>query len=268
MFSIKGKVILITGGSGVLGKAMVKALVSVEADVVVLGRNKAKLDKISIDFANEGIKIHTLSADVTNKESLKKAYSEFTKKFDHLDVLINAAGGNKAGATIMPDQTILDLSEEDLRNVIDLNYLGTVLPTQVFLPSMIGQKKGNIINVSSMAAQRPLTRVMGYASSKAAIDNYTKWLAVELAGKYGDKFRVNAIAPGFFLTQQNKELLNNKDGSLTERGSTIINQTPFRRFGNPEEIVGTVIWLCSDASKFITGTIISIDGGFNAFSGV
>lgn len=268
MFDIERKVILITGGTGVLGKAIVKALVYANAEVVVLGRNKTKLDKISSEFQNEGFHLHALSADVTDKESLQKAYSEFKEKFDHLDVLINAAGGNRSGATIMPDQTILDLSEEDLRDVMDLNYLGTILPTQVFLPLMVNQKKGNIINVSSMAAQIPLTRVMGYASSKAAVDNYTKWMAVELASKYGDKFRVNAIAPGFFLTEQNKELLTDQNGTLTQRGSTIVNQTPFKRFGKPDEIVGTVIWLCSDASSFITGAIINIDGGFSAFSGV
>jgi NAD(P)-dependent dehydrogenase (short-subunit alcohol dehydrogenase family) len=173
-----------------------------------------------------------------------------------------------SGAVIRPDQTFLDLDSNALRKVIDLNYLGTVLPIKALLPLMLANGKGNIINISSMAASRPMTRVMGYASSKAAIDNLTKFLAVEFAGKHGPEFRVNAIAPGFFLTEQNRTLLTEPDGSLTQRGNQIISHTPMNRFGNPDDLLGALHWLCSDASAFVTGTVIAVDGGFSAYSGV
>lgn len=269
IFSLKSKTILITGGTGVLGKAMIKGLEAAGAGaVIVLGRNKEKLDDLENSYKDSLMRLHTLQADVTDKVSLEKAYDELNTDFSKLDVLINAAGGNMPGATIGEDQSILDLKEEDLRKVMELNYLGTVLPCQVFMKSMIPDKEGTIINISSMAAQKPLTRVMGYSSSKASIDNFTKWMAVEMARKFGEGFRVNAIAPGFFLTEQNRSLLTNEDGSLTSRGESIISSTPFKRFGDPEELVGTLVWLCSDASKFVTGTIVNIDGGFSAFGGV
>ncbi len=268
LFSLEGKTALITGGTGVLGGAMALALAQAGAKVAVLGRREDKLQEMVQKIRNEGVEGLALAADVTDAEQLEKANQKLLDTFGQLDILVNAAGGNIAGAVVTPDQSILDLSEKDLRKIVELNYLGTVLPVQAFSKSMIAKKKGTIINISSMAAQRPLTRVMGYASSKAAIDNYTKWLAVELAQKYGEGMRVNAIAPGFFLTQQNKALLTEEDGSLTARGSQIVGHTPFARFGNPEDLSGTLIWLCSDASRFVTGTVIPVDGGFNAFSGV
>lgn len=268
LFSLAGKTALVTGGTGVLGGAMALALAQAGANVAVLGRNEHKLQEMVQKIKQEGVEGLGLAADVTDAEQLAKANKELLDTFDTLDILINAAGGNISGATITPDQSILDLSEEDLRKIVELNYLGTVLPVQAFSQSMLEKKKGTIINISSMAAQRPLTRVMGYASSKAAIDNYTKWLAVELAQKYGEGLRVNSIAPGFFLTEQNKSLLTEEDGSLTARGKQIVAHTPFARFGHPEDLNGTLLWLCSDASRFVTGTIIPVDGGFNAYSGV
>lgn len=268
LFSLEGKTALVTGGTGVLGGAMALALAQAGANVAVLGRNEHKLQEMVQTIQQEGVEGLGLAADVTNTEQLTKANKKLLDTFGSLDILVNAAGGNIAGATITPDQNIMDLSEEDLRKIVELNYLGTVLPVQAFSQSMLEKKKGTIINISSMAAQRPLTRVMGYASSKAAIDNYTQWLAVELAQKYGEGMRVNAIAPGFFLTEQNKRLLTEEDDSLTARGNQIVSHTPFGRFGNPEDLNGTLIWLCSDASRFVTGTVIPVDGGFNAYSGV
>ena len=199
---------------------------------------------------------------------MKEVYEQIEKAFGKLDVLINAAGGNLPGAVIQPSQDLMDTDLDELRKVMELNYLGTFIPTKVFLPLFLKEKKGSIINISSMTAQRPLTRVLGYGSAKAAVDNLTQWLAVECCQKYGDGIRVNAIAPGFFLTEQNRTLLTNEDGSLTERGLRIIENTPMKEFGNPEDLLGAVHWLCSDASRFVTGTIIPVDGGFNAYSGV
>lgn len=172
------------------------------------------------------------------------------------------------GAIVTPDQTIADLSGEDVKKIMDLNYLGTFLPIKTFLPLLNSGNPASIINISSMAASRPMTRVMGYASAKAAVDNLTKWLSVEFSKKFGSHLRVNAVAPGFFLTEQNRQLLTQEDGSLTSRGNQIIDHTPMARFGDPEDLFGTIQWLCSDASKFVTGTTIAVDGGFSAYSGV
>lgn len=268
LFNLKGKTAVVTGGTGVLGSSMALALARAGAKVAVLGRTKEQLDKMVRVISMLHTEALALEADVTDKAQLQAAYRHLLDHLGHPDILVNAAGGNMPGATISPDQSLLDLSQEDLRKIMELNYMGTILPTQVFAESMIGNKKGVIINISSMAAQRPLTRVMGYASSKAAVDNYTRWLSVEMAQKHGAGIRVNAIAPGFFLTEQNRRLLTNEDGSLTERGAQIIAHTPFKRFGDPDDLNGTLLWLCSDASRFVTGTIIPVDGGFNAYSGV
>lgn len=247
---------------------MARAVASLGARVSILGRNEDEGNQLQKELTSKGFKASFHRVDVLDKESVKKAREAVIKTWGKADVLVNAAGGNMPGATIGPDQSIEDLSIDDLKKVMELNYLGTVIPVQAFLKVFKEQKAGNIINISSMSAQRPLTRVMGYSSSKAAIDNYTKWMAVELATKFGERMRVNAIAPGFFLTRQNKTLLTNEDSSLTDRGNIIVEHTPFKRFGDPSELVGTLVWLCSDASKFVTGTIIPVDGGFNAFSGV
>ncbi|MGD1961621.1 MAG: SDR family oxidoreductase [Fulvivirga sp.] len=268
LFNLQGKVAAISGGTGILGSAMAEALAKEGVKVALLDRNPDKSNTLLQNAKNNGWTIKSYKADVLDEGIMNAVHKLVVSDFDKVDILINAAGGNMPGSTIGPDQDILALSIAETKKVLELNYLGTVIPCQVFLKSMIENKKGCIINISSMSAQQPLTRVMGYSSSKAAIDNYTKWLAVELADKFGEGFRVNAIAPGFFLTNQNKTLLTNADASLTARGNTIIEHTPFKRFGSPEELIGTLIWLCSDASKFVTGTVIPVDGGFSAFSGV
>ncbi|MEX0884425.1 MAG: SDR family oxidoreductase [Cyclobacteriaceae bacterium] len=268
LFSVKNKVIIISGATGVLGNAISRHLAREGAQLVILGRNAAKVNDLVKEIKDEGGFAFPAVADVTREEELIEVRKVLESEFDEINGLINAAGGNMPGAVVMPDQFITDLSTEAVKKIMDLNYLGTFLPTKVFLPLMTKNHKGSIINISSMAASRPMTRVMGYASAKAAIDNLTKWMSVEFAKKYGEGMRVNAIAPGFFLTAQNEALLTNKDGSLTERGNLIKDHTPMGRFGQPEELFGAVQWLCSEGSKFITGTIIEVDGGFSAFSGV
>jgi len=268
MFNLKGKVAVITGGAGVLGSAMVDGLVAAGAKVGILGRTKSKLDEKTQSILAKGGEAISLVADVLDEAQLQAANSHILKKWGRIDILLNCAGGNMKGATIMPEQSIFDLSMEDFTKVTDLNLKGTVLPTIVFAKSMTKQKKGCIINISSMASQQAITRVVGYSASKAAIDNFTRWMAVEMAHKYGEGIRVNAIAPGFFIAEQNRRLLTNEDGSLTSRGQTIVQETPLKRFGEPEELVSTLLWLCSDASSFITGIIVPVDGGFSAFSGV
>ncbi|MFC4874279.1 SDR family oxidoreductase [Negadavirga shengliensis] len=268
LFSVKNKVIIVSGATGVLGKAISTHLAREGAQLIILGRNTEKVNQLVDEIKDEGALAFPAVADVTDEKNLLEIKNILEKEFDRIDGLINAAGGNMPGAVVMPDQFVTDLSGEAVKKIMDLNYMGTFLPTKVFLPLMTKTKKASIINISSMAASRPMTRVMGYASAKAAVDNMTKWMAVEFAKKYGEGLRVNAVAPGFFLTEQNRTLLTNQDGSLTERGNLIITHTPMARFGQPDELFGAVQWLCSEASKFVTGTIIEVDGGFNAFSGV
>src|SRR5690606_13617417 len=268
LFSLEGKKIAFSGATGVLGKTMALHLASVGAELLLIGRTPEKVTELAGEVTAAGGKALAYIADVTDEESLDKVAKEIEVQHGHVDVLINSAGGNMPGAVVRPDQNFLDLDTQALRKVMDLNYLGTVLPIKAMLPLMLKQGKGNILNISSMAASRPMTRVMGYASAKAAIDNLTKWLSVELAQKHGPEFRVNAIAPGFFLTEQNRTLLTETDGSLTQRGNQIIGHTPMGRFGKPEDLLGALQWLCSDASAFVTGTIVPVDGGFSAYSGV
>lgn len=267
LFDIENKVAVVTGGTGVLGGAIIKGLVNAGVKVVIVGRNSEKASALSDELREVG-ETMIFQGDVLDEGQMEDLRNVVLERWGRVDILINAAGGNLPGAVIPPDKTILDLDMADMRKVLELNYLGTVIPTQQLLPVFVEQNKGVIINISSLTAQRPMTRTAGYSAAKAAIDNYTMWLAVELANKYGEGIRVNAIAPGVFLTGQNKSLLTNEDGSLTDRGKTITDHTPFRRFGKPEELTGTVIWMCSDASKFVTGTIVYVDGGFHAFSGV
>jgi len=268
LFDIQDKVIVITGATGVLGSGMAKYLAANGVQVGLLARNSKSAKVLQQEIENSGGKAFPLIADVTDEKQLLEAQKTLKQNFGKIDGLINAAGGNMGGATITPDQSLLDSDTTALRNIIDLNYIGTYLPTKVFLPLFLENNQGTIINVSSMSAERPLTRVMGYSSSKAAIDNLTRWLAVEFAQKYGEGLRVNAIAPGFFLTKQNKTLLTEENGSLTARGNQILTNTPMGRFGSPDELFGAVHYLCSDASKFVTGTIMAIDGGFGCYSGV
>ncbi|WP_417887943.1 SDR family oxidoreductase [Zunongwangia sp.] len=268
MFELNGKVAIVTGGNGVLGGAIAHGLSKNGAKVAVLGRTEETVNNRVEEIKKEGGKALALVADVLDKESLTIAKDKILAEWGSIDILVNAAGGNKKGAVITPDQEFFDLSIEALDGVTQLNFNGTVLPTLVFAKEMVKQKTGSIINISSMAAQRTITRVMGYSASKAAIDNFTKWLSVELNHKYGEGIRVNAIAPGFFVGEQNRDLLLNEDGSLTNRGQKIVDQTPMGRFGKPEELQGVAVWLASNASAFVTGTVIPVDGGFNAFSGV
>ena len=268
LFSLKGKKIVFTGAAGVLGSTMCLYLADNGAMVILVGRTAQKVNNLRDEIIRAGGKASAYAVDVTDETKLKELKDKIESEEGTIDILINGAGGNMPGAVIRPDQTFLDLDSNALRKVIDLNYLGTVLPIKALLPLLLANGRGNIINISSMAASRPMTRVMGYASSKAAIDNLTKFLAVEFAGKYGPDFRVNAIAPGFFLTEQNRTLLTEPDGGLTQRGYQIISHTPMNRFGNPEDLLGALHWLCSDASTFVTGTVIAVDGGFSAYSGV
>ena len=268
IFSLKGKTIAFSGATGVLGSEMCRHLARAGAKLILIGRTPQKLDDLYEIIKEEGGTAVTYSCDVTDEIQVELLGSQLQINEGKVDILINAAGGNQPGAVITPNQNLLDLDTDALRKVMDLNYMGTVLPIKALLPIFLKQKHGNIINISSMAASRPMTRVMGYASAKAGIDNLTKFLAVELSKKHGPDFRVNALAPGFFLTEQNRNLLTEKDGSLTERGQQIIAHTPLDRFGKPEDLLGAIHWLCSDASKFVTGTIVEVDGGFSAYSGV
>lgn len=266
LFDIRGKVIVITGGTGVLGSSMVEYLAAHGAKVAVLARNKEKGDALLQKVKAAGGDAMFLQTDVTDEAVLKRNGEEITGQYGKIDVLINGAGGNMPGATIGPDNTIFDLKADDFRKVVDLNLMGTVVPTLVFAEYMVREKRGNIVNISSASALRPLTRVAGYGAAKAAVTNFTKYMAGELAIKFGEDFRVNALCPGFFITEQNRALLTNPDGSYSARGNTIIAHTPFRRFGIPEDLLGTLHYLVSDASKFVTGTVAIVDGGFDAFS--
>lgn len=266
LFDIKGNVTVITGGTGVLGRAIAKYLALNGAKVVILGRKEDVGNQIAADIRAEGGECEFMKTDVLNVEVVRKNCEDILAKYGRVDTLLNAAGGNMPGATIPPDKTIFDLQPDHFQTVLDLNLTGTVIPTQIFLEPMVKQGKGAVINFSSMAAFRPMTRVAGYAAAKAGISNFTAYMATECAKKFGEGIRVNAIAPGFFLTEQNRTLLTNPDGSYTQRGQDVIRQTPFGRMGEPEELCGTIHYLMSDASKFVTGTVAVVDGGFNVFA--
>jgi NAD(P)-dependent dehydrogenase (short-subunit alcohol dehydrogenase family) len=266
IFNLKGKIALITGGAGVLGSNFANVLAKQGVIVGIVSQSIEKANKAVQNIENNGGKAFAVQANVLNKEELEKARDFIVEKYGRLDILINAAGGNMPGATIGPNQAIFDMKVDELQKVVDLNIIGTMLPSQVFSELFAKQKQGIIINISSASAQRPLTRVVGYSASKAAIDNFTQWMAVELAQKYGEGIRVNAISPGFFIGEQNKALLLAPDGKLTPRGEKIIEHTPMGRFGTPEDIDGALLFLCSDMSKFVTGTILKVDGGFAATS--
>lgn len=268
LFNLEDKVILITGGCGVLGGGIAKYLLENNATVILLHYKEDPLSIAVNDLKKTSNKVHGYVCNVVEQNSLQQVSGEIIKTHKKIDVLINAAGGNKPGATVGIDQSVFDVDIEQFKQVIDLNLFGSIIPSLVFGKEMAKHKKGTIINVSSMAAERAITRIMGYSASKAAIDNFTKWMAVELAKKYGDGMRVNAIAPGFFIGNQNRALLTNEDGSYTDRGNTIIQNTPMNRFGNADELNGAIHYLCTEASKFVTGVVIPIDGGFSAFSGV
>ena len=266
LFDIQGYVVAITGGTGVLGRAIAKYLALNGAKVIILGRKEDVGAEIVADIQKAGGECEFLKTDVMNQDVVQQNCDYIIEKYGRIDTLLNAAGGNMKGATITPEQTFFDLEAKQFQTVLDLNLTGTVIPTQVFLRPMVKQGKGSIINFSSMAAFRPMTRVCGYAAAKAGISNFTAFMATECAKKFGEGIRVNAIAPGFFITEQNRSLLTNPDGTFTQRGQDVIRQTPFGRMGEPEELCGTIHYLMSDAAKFVTGTVAVVDGGFNCFA--
>ncbi len=266
LFDIKDYVVVITGGTGVLGRCIAKYLAENGAKVVILGRKAEVGEAIVADIVKAGGVAEFFKGDVMSVAEMESICEAVVAKYGRVDVLLNAAGGNMPGATIAPTQNFFDLKPEEFQRVLDLNLTGTVIPTQVFLKPMVKQGKGNVVNFSSMAAFRPMTRVCGYAAAKAGISNFTAYMATECAKKFGEGIRVNAIAPGFFITEQNRALLTNPDGSFTQRGQDVIRQTPFGRMGEPEELCGTIHYLISDAAKFVTGTVAVVDGGFNTFA--
>lgn len=265
LFNITDHVVVITGGTGVLGRAIARYLAAQGAKVVILGRKQAVGDALVSEICETGGEALFLTTDVLDQAAVQQNCDDILARYGRIDALLNAAGGNMPGATIAPDKTFFDLDPSQFQTVLDLNLTGTVIPTQVFLRPMVAQGKGVIVNFSSMAAFRPMTRVCGYAAAKAGISNFTAYMATECAKKFGEGIRVNAIAPGFFITEQNRTLLTNPDGSYTQRGLDVIRQTPFGRMGDPEELCGTIHYLMSDAAKFVTGTVAVVDGGFNVF---
>lgn len=266
-FDLSGKVAVVTGGYGVLGGSIADGLAEAGASIAILGRKEAAAREKARALTDAGASALAVSADVLDEKELRTARQQVLDRFGHIDILINAAGGNVARART--DQTpVFTLPFDAFDEVIRLNLHGSVYPTLVFGEAMADRKKGSIVHISSMAAFQSISGVAGYSAAKAGIDNFTRWMAVELAQKYGDGMRVNAIAPGFFVAKQNRAVLLNEDGSYTQRAQTIVSQTPMGRFGNPEELQGPVIWLCSDAASFVTGTVIPVDGGFSAFSGL
>lgn len=267
-FSIKGKVAVITGASGVLGGSIARSFVLEGAKVVVLGTKQDKIDRAVGELISIGGEAIGFVVNVLEMDALQRVSDAVLAKWGRIDILLNIAGGNVPGATLSPDQPFFDMNLSDWEKVTQLNMNGTVYPSYVFGKVMASQKCGAIINVTSMAALQAITRVPGYSAAKAAIDNFTKWMAMEMALKYGDKVRVNAIAPGFFIGEQNRAVLINQDGTLTERSTKVIANTPMRRFGDINELNGAVQFLCSDAASFITGAVLPVDGGFSIFSGV
>lgn len=266
LFNIKDYVVVITGGTGILGRSIAKYLALNGAKVIILGRKTEVGNEIVSDIQKAGGECEFMKTDVMNVAAVQENCDQIIAKYGKVDTLLNAAGGNMKGATIGPDQNFFDLKADQFQTVLELNLTGTVIPTQVFLKPMVKQGKGSIINFSSMAAFRPMTRVCGYAAAKAGISNFTAFMATECAKKFSEHIRVNAIAPGFFITEQNRALLTNPDGTYTQRGQDVIRQTPFGRMGDPDELCGTIHYLMSDAAKFVTGTVAVVDGGFNAFA--
>jgi NAD(P)-dependent dehydrogenase (short-subunit alcohol dehydrogenase family) len=269
LYNLSGKTAVVTGGAGVLCTAMCRVLAAAGAKVAVLDLNQEAAEKLAVELRSSGAEAIGVACNVLEKTSIEAAAQEVLVKFGRVDILINGAGGNKAQATTNPEQRFFDLPADALRWVFDLNLMGTILPSQVFGKLMAEQKSGVILNVSSMNAFRPLTRIAAYSAAKAGVSNFTQWLAVHMAQEYSPEIRVNAIAPGFFLTEQNRFLLTDKEtGALTARGKSIIGHTPLGRFGAPDDLLGTVLWLLSPASAFVTGIVVPVDGGFSAFSGV
>ncbi len=269
LFDIQGQTAVITGGGGVLGSAMAYALAKAGVRVAVLSLHASSSANVVETIRADGGEAVGVACDVMNRIALEYACTDVLKSFGHVDILINAAGGNAPQATTSANTSFFDLDVHAINSVLGLNFTGTFQSCQVFGRRMVEQGQGCIVNIASMNALRPLTRIPAYSAAKAAVANFTQWLAVHMAQEYSGKIRVNAISPGFFMTEQNRFLLTDDEtGAMTARGQTILNHTPMGRFGKPEDLVGTLLWLVSPASSFVTGTVIPVDGGFSAFSGV
>lgn len=267
-FSIEGKVAIVTGGGGVLGGNIAKSFVEAGAKVVILDIRQENVNNRVEELIQLGGEAIGFVSNVLDIDEMKKTKDKILEQWGKIDILINAAGGNLPGATLTTEQTVFDMNIEDFEKVTNLNMNGTVYPCLVFGEAMANQGQGTIINVSSMATLSAITRVPGYSVAKSGVDIFTKWMAMELGSKFGEKVRVNAIAPGFFIGDQNRKVLINEDGTYTERSKKVLARTPMKRFGDITELNGIVQFLCSDAASFITGAIIPVDGGFSSFSGV
>lgn len=266
-FDLTGTVTIVTGATGVLGEAFCAGIGQAGGTVVLLGRNTDVGEGRAADLRRNGYEARFIPTDVLHADDLQRAGDEVLTTYGQIDNLVNAAGGNVAEAVIQPGQDLFSVDIAAIKKAFDLNLYGTLMPTFAFGPA-IARRGGSIVNISSMASQSAITRVLGYSMAKAAVDNFTRWMAVELANRYGDAVRINALAPGFFITHQNRHLLTNPDGSPTTRGEAVLRNTPYRRFGQPQELNGTLIWLLSGASRFVNGEVVCVDGGFHVFSGV
>jgi NAD(P)-dependent dehydrogenase (short-subunit alcohol dehydrogenase family) len=265
---LTGKVVVVTGGTGILGGAFIDVIVACGGAVGILGRNEKVAEERAAAINAAGGSALALVADVLNEEQLIAAKDKALAFFGKIDGLVNAAGGNMPQGVVQPDDDIFNMNIEGLRYVMDLNLWGTIIPTQIFGDALAQNETASIVNISSMNSKSAVTKVLGYNMGKAGVDCYNEWFAVELARRFGDKIRMNALTPGFFLTEQNRNLLTNPDGTFTDRGASVIRQTPFKRFGKPEELVGALVFLLSDSSRFVTGSQLVVDGGFSIFSGV
>lgn len=268
LFQLQGQTAVITGGSGVLGRAMSTALAQAGVRVAILSLHAESSEAVAAAIRTDGGQAMGLACDTTDHAALEQALAQITTTFGPVDILINAAGGNRPYATTNAERSFFDLDTQAVSEVFNLNFTGTLLSCQVFAHDMARRGQGCIINITSMSGIRPLTRVPAYSAAKAAIVNFTQWLSVHLAQEYSPNIRVNAIAPGFFLTEQNRYLMLNSDGSLTPRAQAILGHTPANRFGTPEDLIGTLLWLASPASAFVNGIVVPVDGGFAAFGGV
>ena len=268
LFSLKDKVIVVTGGTGILGGSFIKGIASAGGIPVILGRNADVAQQRADEIIANGGNALAVVANVLEESDLEKARDIIVEKLGTIDGLVNGAGGNMPEAVLQPDADIFSMNMDGMKKALALNLWGTVIPTQVFGAIMAKKGSGSIVNISSVSSQTAVTKVLGYSMGKAAVDCYTKWFAVEVANRFGDAIRVNSIMPGFFLTEQNRTLLTQPDGSYTDRGNLVIKNTPYKRFGKPEELIGALIYLLSDASKFVTGMQLGVDGGFTIFSGV
>jgi NAD(P)-dependent dehydrogenase (short-subunit alcohol dehydrogenase family) len=268
-FSLKGKVIVVTGGTGILGNSFVNGIAEAGGIVGILGRNQQVAEERAAAINANGGQAIALISDALDEAALVAAKDKVLDTYGRIDGLVNAAGGNMPEGVLLPEQDIFNMNLAGMKKVADLNLWGTVIPTQIFGEAIVKTAgKGSIVNISSMNSKSAVTRVLGYNMGKAAMDCYNQWFAVELANRYGDAIRMNALAPGFFLTEQNRNLLTKPDGGYTDRGERVIRNTPFKRFGHPDELIGALVWLLSDASAFVTGSMICVDGGFSVFSGV